>query len=356
MTKRFTALLLSALLLLALPVAAHAAGTELRVVGPAEVPAVGERFEVSVEISGNPGIVGIRLALAYDQAKLRCTSITEGKAVSGMTSVSNETAKNGAMIAAAASEPVGRDGVIAVFAFEVLQAGAEVPRTLPIAELNLLGGGRQPYTLVQQTADGGTVEVPDDGGSGSGGTTPAEVPSFPDVKAHWGKEYVEKAAALGLFTGYEDGTFRPDNLVTRGQFVTVLWRMAEKPAPTKANPFTDVPAGAWYADAVVWAFEKGYVSGRSAEIFDPEGTITRQEAMKILFAYAGGASGLEVLLTGDYDSAFADHGDIAAWAKPAMYWGVYNGLIKGKGEGLLAPTDYATRAELAKILVTYAAQ
>lgn len=355
MTKKFTALLLSALLLLALPVAAHAAGTELHVVGPAEAPAVGERFEVSVEISGNPGIVGVRLALAYDQAKLRCTSITEGKAVSDMGIViPNKGAKDGAMIAAAASEPVGDDGVIAVFAFEVLQAGAEVPRTLPIAELSLLGGGRQPYTLVQKTADGGAVETPDDGGSD--GTTPVEVPDFPDVKAHWGKEYVEKAAALGLFTGYEDGTFRPDNLVTRGQFVTVLWRMAGKPAPTKANPFTDVPADAWYADAVVWAFEKGYVSGRSAEIFDPEGTITRQEAMKILFAYAGGKSGLELLLTSDYDSAFTDSGDIAAWAKSAMYWGVYNGLIKGKGEGLLAPTDYATRAELAKILVTYAAQ
>ena len=103
--------------------------------------------------------------------------------------------------------------------------------------------------------------------------------SFRDVtSAHWAFASVERAAELGLVTGYSDGTFRPDTAVTRAQFVLMLWRMCGKPAAAKAASFADASAD-WYQDALSWAVEKGYVNGLSDTRFGPDAPITRQQAM-----------------------------------------------------------------------------
>ena len=75
--------------------------------------------------------------------------------------------------------------------------------------------------------------------------------------------------------------------------------------------------------------------------------------MKILFFLAGGVSGGETMLTSIYDDTFTDSGEIASWAKQAMYWGVYQELISGTTATTLSPAGTATRAQLAKILVSY---
>ena len=90
---------------------------------------------------------------------------------------------------------------------------------------------------------------------------------FSDIQGHWGEQYIKKAAALGLFTGVEDGTFRPHAAVTRSQFVTVLWRMAGKPSEEEPSPFADVPEQQWYSEAIAWAYARGLVNGRSAGSF-----------------------------------------------------------------------------------------
>ncbi len=187
-------------------------------------------------------------------------------------------------------------------------------------------------------------------------TESGEIPAdpFSDITGHWGESYIVKAAELGLFTGFEDATFRPDEPVTRSQYVTVIWRMAGSPPVTENAPFSDVPEGKWYSDAIAWAYERGLVKGRSEGIFDPQGSISRQEAMKILFDLNGGVSGTESLFTGLYDEGFTDSSQIADWAKPAMYWGFYNGIIAEKDTAsTLCPTNTATRAEVAKMLVIY---
>ena len=139
--------------------------------------------------------------------------------------------------------------------------------------------------------------------------------------------------------------------MARRQAKAVLWRMAGKPAAAKPAPFEDAASDAWFADAVAWACETGAVNGRSERVFDPDGAVTRQEAMKVVFLYAGGVSGMEAMLSTLYDSGFTDSGEIADWAKPAMYWGYFNGLIGSEGDTALRPTDAATRAELARMLV-----
>ena len=401
MKRRVLALLAALALMIALPAFALAADNELAVRAPEKAPTVGESFTVTVEVRGNPEANGIRLALRYDKEALRCTEIEEGEAIDGMLNVVNERASSGAMIAAASAEPVVLSGTIAVFHFKVLQEGAAIPREMAVTEINTLGGDTLPVTIRQlnengeevdmaQTPDpdpttgtpdpdpttgttdpGTTAETPDpdptaetpdpattEDPAGGGAETPEQTetaaPSFPDIEGHWGAQYIRKAAEMELFTGFPDGSFRPNGEVTRAQYVTVLWRMAGTPEPAEPAPFDDVPAGLWYSDAVAWAYGQGYVSGRSETVFDPNGSITRQEAMKILFAYSGGVSGMEVMLTGVYDADFTDSGAIAPWAKPAMYWGYYKGIINGKSAATLCPTDTATRAELAKILVIYA--
>ncbi len=171
---------------------------------------------------------------------------------------------------------------------------------------------------------------------------------------HWGRNYISRAASLGLFVGYPDGTFHPDDVVNRAQFVTVLWRMAGSPAGAAETPFTDIQGQSGeFQNAIAWAYSQGYVTGTSATTFAPADPLTRQEVMTILYRYSGSRRGMEAMLTGIYEDTFHDHTAIADWAKNAMYWGVYHELIQGTGQGTLSPTGKAPRAQIAKIMVMY---
>lgn len=342
-TKKLSASLLAAVLLLSLAFTAKASAPEVHVIAPEAVPSAGTEFSVLVELDDNPGIVSVRLALKYDKTTLQCTDIEKGYVTRNMIDVSNPNAVDGAMFAAGSAEPVSANGAIVTFTFMVLRSDAEVPRDLTLVELGVLDGDLLPYTVVQMNEQGEIISAPQESGGGSAGEgtgassgipvdSPSEsgperppetdaAPAFPDIGSHWGRTYITKAADLGYFNGYEDGSFRPDNPVTRAQFVTVLWRMAGKPAPTQNCPFKDIPQDKWYTDAVIWAHEKGYVNGRTESLFAPNDNISRQEAMKILFGFAGGVRGMEMMFTSIYDSDFSDSSEIAEWAKPAMYWG-----------------------------------
>lgn len=133
----------------------------------------------------------------------------------------------------------------------------------------------------------------------------------------------------------------------------MLHRMAGKPTASTAAAFTDVSQNAWYRDAVNWAAEKGYVNGTGENSFNPDGKITRQEVVTILFRYSGSQSGAETMFTAAYDSQFTDSGAIAPWAKTAMYWAIYNGVVNGTSPTTVSPTATATRAEVAAIFVRY---
>lgn len=177
---------------------------------------------------------------------------------------------------------------------------------------------------------------------------------FIDVGAeHWAYSSVKKAVELGLVTGRGEGVFAPDDTVSRAEAVAMLYRMAGSPAVTAAAGFTDVPADSWYADAVSWAAEKQVMNGVDEARFAPMQSMTRQELLAVLYRMSGSVSGAEVMFTAVYDAQFADNTDIAPWAKSAMYWGVYKELIRGSAEGALSPTRAVTRAEAAAILVRY---
>ncbi len=369
---------------------ACAAGTTLKLTAPDKLPDVGQTFTVTAELTGNTGLAAVQLSLGYDDSVVECTGIENGALVAGMLAASNPYATRdgvGAILAAATTTAVKTDGSLAVFTFRVKAAG-DAKLTLADALLSDIDGKALSlsYSLPALIAQGSGSD------SGSGSGSDAEKPgtdnkkseddkksededkpedeekpadgaqeevksgSFRDVtRGHWAFASVERAAELGLVTGYSDGTFRPDTHVTRAQFVLMLWRMCGKPAAAKADSFADASAD-WYQDALSWAVEKGYVNGLSDTRFGPDAPITRQQAMAILFRLNGGQSGTELTLTGIYEQTFADSTTIAAWAKDATWWAVYHELVSGVGGSRIAPEANASRAQIAAILLRYADQ
>ena len=174
------------------------------------------------------------------------------------------------------------------------------------------------------------------------------VGSFTDVRTNnWFAGAVEYVVNNGLFSGVSDTSFAPNDPVTRGMLVTVLWRAAGEPSAS-ASAFADVPADAWYAKAVAWANVNGIVQGYDASTFAPDDRITREQLAAIFQRYAG-FKGMETSGRGDL-SQFGDTGALSNWAQEGVSWAVGAGLISGKGDGVLDPQGATTRAEAAAIL------
>jgi hypothetical protein len=174
---------------------------------------------------------------------------------------------------------------------------------------------------------------------------------FTDVPADaWYAEYVYKANTEGYMNGVAQGIFAPEQPMQRSEFARVVFNMAgNTPNDGVEYPtqFTDVPANAWYAQAVEWAARYGIVTGTSATTFDPTGTITREQIATMLYRYAGNGAQADASVL----DQFADADSISDWAKNAMAWAVEEGYMNGKGEGVLDPQGTALRCEIAKLAV-----
>jgi hypothetical protein len=111
----------------------------------------------------------------------------------------------------------------------------------------------------------------------------------------------------------------------------------------------------WYRDAVIWASEQGLVKGVGHGLYNPEGTLTREQLTQILYNRAGSVSGMEVMLTGIYEGQYTDSSSISEWAKKAVYWSVYKEILCGTDTvnigNSLSPKEPASRAQIAVMLV-----
>ena len=176
---------------------------------------------------------------------------------------------------------------------------------------------------------------------------------FVDVTNHWAYTDIKRVYNRGWMVGESATIFAPDQDLTRAMLAVILYAMAGEPEVTAANPFSDVPAGEWYTDAVIWAAANGIVVGCGDGTFRPEMAVTRAQAAVMLCGYAAFA-GRDVTARADL-SAFGDAADIPAWAQAEMQWANAEKLILGRDGNLLAPNAAATRAEMASILSGYAA-
>lgn len=180
----------------------------------------------------------------------------------------------------------------------------------------------------------------------------AQVHAFTDVGPNdWYAEAVNYAVSNGLFLGISETEFGPNVSMSRAMLVTVLHRMAGAPNESAAN-FVDVPADAWYAQAVAWAAANGIVQGVSDSRFAPNVPVTREQMATILYRYANHA-GVAGESSGSLDG-FRDASAVSGYAVQAMGWAVDRGLISGVGDQRLSPGGSATRAQVAAILQRFA--
>ncbi len=353
--KKVLALFFSVVLLVSLCATGLAAGTEIKVNAPSSMPKSGESFEVTVEISANPGFNVLDLFLSYNTAQFTCKSVETGTVLGNALAATNENNQGRAVVSSASVKKVTGDGVLAVLVFTADQDVTDYSFSLRGTAISDENGNEIQTSFVTPAGKENTPPVKPNEGQSSGQTAPpAPQTQFTDTAGHWGASFIAEATQRGLFKGYSDGSFKPDVSVTRAQFVTVLWRMAGSPASGASTPFTDISGQIQeFKTAIAWAYSKGYINGNSATTFSPDSSLTREAAMKILFGYAGGVGGMEMMFTGIYDDTFPDSGKISSWGKSGMYWGIYHEIISGTNAGTLDPQGEATRAQLAKILVNY---
>ena len=182
---------------------------------------------------------------------------------------------------------------------------------------------------------------------------------FSDVAGpnDWSHEGIDYCVRRSLMVGTGVGTFSPGMNCSRAQIVQILYNLSGDKTDYSRYylPFTDVAPGAWYYDAVAWAYTNNVVSGTSETTFAPNDVITREQMAVILYGYT---AEFAPEFTGNAASlnTFPDAGSVANWAYAAMSWAVGNGLISGMGSGgvsYLAPQGSATRAQASAIIMRY---
>jgi len=180
---------------------------------------------------------------------------------------------------------------------------------------------------------------------------------FSDViRGSWYDESAAYAFTHGYMAGVADGVFSPDGKVTRAMAVTLLCRVSAADASGSAcvSGFTDVPAGAWYHDAVEWAYAAGITSGSGGGAFSPSAPVRRQDLAVMLYKLVPpcgrNTPGAEAFVR---MSDFPDAGEVACYAVEAVEWAIGHGLLSGDGDGNIDPRGTATRAQAAVILKKY---
>lgn len=182
---------------------------------------------------------------------------------------------------------------------------------------------------------------------------PVTVPgtTFADITNHANKTAIEELAARGIITGYNATSFGPNDTMTRAQFATIVVRGLGLPLMT-TNNFSDVKAGSWYASYVGTAYSYGIVNGRTATTFDPEGTITRQEAAAMVARAAklcGMDTELETYEILNVVAQFGDYMSIGEWARESMAF-CYGEDILDQSDWNVEPNRAILRCEIAQML------
>ena len=167
---------------------------------------------------------------------------------------------------------------------------------------------------------------------------------FVDVPASaYYADAVKWAVEKGITTGTSATTFSPEASCTRAQMVTFLWRAAGSPAPkATTTAFTDLDKSAYYYDAVLWAVEQGITTGTSATTFSPNATVTRGQTVTFLYRFAG-----QPAVSGS--SSFTDVNSSDYYAA-AVQWAKEQGITSGTSDTTFSPTNDCTRGQIVTFL------
>ncbi|MCI7126061.1 MAG: S-layer homology domain-containing protein, partial [Agathobaculum sp.] len=182
---------------------------------------------------------------------------------------------------------------------------------------------------------------------------------YTDVKSSdWYHDGVHFCMENGLMNGYSDGSFKPAANTTRAMIATILYRLEGAPA-VSGTAFSDVAAGAYYHDAVLWAQVNGVVKGYGDGTFGPDNAVTREQMAAILHRYAQ-YKGYDVSVGENTNIlSYGDAERVEEYAIPAMQWACGAGVVTGKqgASGLnLDPKGSTTRAEMATMMMRFCAE
>lgn len=180
---------------------------------------------------------------------------------------------------------------------------------------------------------------------GGGTDTPDNDYPFTDLESgYYYIDAVEWAVENGITTGKTDTTFAPNEVCTRGQVVTFLWRAFGSPDPTNTDtPFTDLLEGYYYVDAVQWAVENAFTTGKTDTTFAPDNVCTRAEVVTFLWRAMGSPEPVSSTTT------FTDLQE-GYYYLDAVQWAVENGITTGTSDTTFSPDKECTRAQVVTFL------
>ena len=169
-------------------------------------------------------------------------------------------------------------------------------------------------------------------------------PNLNDISEHWAKKEINQFISSGYVNGYEDGTFRPDNSITRAEFVKLVNKYFGFNNKEDIK-FSDINTNDWYYNDICIASKAGYINGYEDKTFKPNKTITREEVSKILVSIKNQQD-----VNYDKLNKYPDKNKVSNWAKPYVEGAIEQEYLKGNDLGFLNPTNNITRAESITIL------
>lgn len=213
-------------------------------------------------------------------------------------------------------------------------------------EVTEAGEGKYTFTMPGSKVEVKAIfkEIPAPAPTESPAPTVPVTERFRDIRpGDWYVAGVQYVCDKGLMEGMEEDRFAPEAPLTRGALVTILHRLEGSPA-CMGRSFRDVPGGQWYANGVVWAASRGLVNGFEDGSFRPEEPVTREQLVTILYRYTAGK---ERVTTARADlSGFTDARQISSYARDSLAWAKAAGLVSGMDWGGIDPQGRATRAQV----------
>ena len=366
------ACLVMALLVCSLPgTYATAVGPSVIVFDTVESAQIGDTIALDIDVTdANYNVTDGRLVIRYDGNALEYVSAEQGEAWTEGTTLEYEVNPDtsGRVVLAFAADVSAAEGTIFTLNFRALQGGRTmvylsgesyltgVPLSLhPVASITVESGSPVIPPPYDPDRPGGETDIPDEETPGGDQPHPdGECPSavFTDVNTDlWYHEGVDYVVANGLMLGTGSTTFSPDAGTTRSMLVTILYRMAGSPAVSASASFTDIEAGAFYYDAVLWASGNDITNGVSETSFAPDVLIDREQLATFLYRYAQ-FTGRDTTARADL-TAFGDTDQISDFASEAMSWAVAEGIVQGGSNSMLLPHETASRGQIATMIYRF---